>query len=62
MELFSNFSTNYRIFSEYLGSDGGNLESAFVLWYSQIDRLDEKGMLIWEEKKFYEITGFLAKR
>ena len=24
-------STNYRIFSEYLGSDGGSVESAFVL-------------------------------
>jgi len=39
MELFSNFSTDYRIFSEDLGSDGGSLESAFVLCYSQVDRI-----------------------
>ena len=33
------FSTNYRIFSEDLGSDGGSLESAFVLCYSQVNRV-----------------------
>lgn len=38
MELFSDFSTDYRIFSEYLGSDRETLESAFVLCYSQVYR------------------------
>ena len=39
IELFSDFSTNYRIISEDLGSDGGSLESAFVLCYSQGNRV-----------------------